>query len=72
LEDYNDFKKDTSSSRIALNCAMTAWHLTDWIYHEFGFESSFKNIYDFQEVVKRDCESLVVMHDITSGSKHSS
>jgi hypothetical protein len=69
LEDFEDFKKDDTSSRLAINCAMTAWHLSDWIYFEYKFDKVSK-LFDFQESIKSTCPSLQVMHDITNGSKH--
>jgi hypothetical protein len=31
-EDYADLKANRTSSRHALNCAMTAWHVKDWLW----------------------------------------
>jgi hypothetical protein len=72
LEDYNEFLSDEISSRIALNCAMTAWHLTDWIYNEFNnmFHNQFPTLPLFQQDIKRQCPSLQIMHDLANGSKH--
>jgi hypothetical protein len=69
LEDYEEFKKDATSERIAINCAMTAWHLSDWIFYEYGYEKTMK-LFNFQESLKAQCPSLQVMQDITHGSKH--
>ena len=69
LEDYEDFKNDNTSSRHAINCAMTAWHLTDWIYFEMGYDKTYK-LFEFQEYMKKTCPSLQIMQDITHGSKH--
>lgn len=69
-EDFADYSTDITSARHALNCAMTAWHLTEWVYHEFNLDKTFKKVSDFQEDVKKQCSSLVIMHDISNGSKH--
>ncbi len=71
-EDFNDYQEDTTSSRKAINCAMTAWHLSDWIYNEFINipSNSFSKLEGFQADLKRLCPSLQIMHDITNGSKH--
>lgn len=72
LEDYEDFLNNKTSSRIAINCAMTSWHLADWIYNEFNevLRDDFEKLKDFQNYIKQQCVSLQVMHDITNGSKH--
>jgi hypothetical protein len=68
-EDSSEFMKDTLSSRVAINCAMTAWHLTEWVFHEY-FPSDFKDEKEFQAKIKLRCPSLQVMHDISNGTKH--
>jgi|SRR5680860_393645 len=70
IEDYEDYKTSDNSSRIALNCAMTAWHLSEWIYHEFNMKRKYPKMKDYQGHVKRICPSLQIMHDIANGSKH--
>jgi hypothetical protein len=72
LADYSDFKVDKTVSRTALNCAMTAWHLIDWIYYEFGYNNSeqFNKLSLFQEYLKLKCPSLQIMLDLTNGTKH--
>lgn len=71
-EDYIEFCKDKTSSRVALNCAMTAWHLTEWIYNEYNSQliHSFQKLSDFQSFIKVQCPSLQIMHDIANGTKH--
>ncbi|MGE0079355.1 MAG: hypothetical protein AB7S48_15955 [Bacteroidales bacterium] len=66
--DYLDFQKDILSSRLAINCALTAWHLTDWIYEEYKDRLGFNNIGVFRKSL--NCDSLLLMHDIANGSKH--
>lgn len=70
IEEFNDLQNDPLSSRHAINCAMTAWHLTDWIYWEFGLDKKYPKLPDFQKNIKVECESLRIMQDITNGSKH--
>jgi len=71
-EDYEEFCRSRTSSRIALNCALTAWHLTDWIYNEYKLLllDTHPKFVDFQNWVKSQCESLQIMHDIANGTKH--
>jgi len=71
LEDYEEFQKDPTSSRIAINSAMTAWHLSDWAYNEFsGIKTQFPKLDQYQSYLKTLCPQLQIMHDITNGSKH--
>jgi len=72
LEDYREYSLDESSSRLALNCAMTAWHLTDWTYNEYNSQlvSHFPTLSFFQQKIKLLCPSLQIMHDLANGTKH--
>ena len=71
-EDYGDFCANDTSSRIALNCAMTAWHLTEWVFNEYNSTLlvSFPKLSLYQEHIKTECPSLQIMHDIANGTKH--
>lgn len=72
LEDYNDFCNDKTSSRFAMNCSLTAWHLSEWIYNEFNnlLSNQFTDLSAFQQDLKNQCSSLQIMHDIANGTKH--
>ena len=71
-EDYREFCKDKTDSRNALNCAMTAWHITDWAYNEFNQQllAQFPTLPSFQQDIKKQCPSLQIMNDITNKAKH--
>jgi hypothetical protein len=30
--DFDDFMKEPRSARLAVNCALTAYHLHDWVW----------------------------------------
>jgi len=72
LADYDEFCTDPTSSRVALNCAMTAWHLTEWTYSEFNHSLSnqFRTLALYQQDLKQQCNSLQTMHDLANGTKH--
>ena len=72
LEDYNEFCNDKTSSRVALNCVMTAWHLTEWSYNEFFHQlfPHFSTLASYQKEIKKECPSLQIMHDLANGTKH--
>jgi hypothetical protein len=64
-------------SDLAFNCAVTAWHLVDWTWQfrrqdqviaskipgHFRFQ-------DFHALVRNQCESLDICHEIATGAKH--
>ena len=65
------------ASDHAYNFAVTAWHMTDWVWqHErtkspgntrsFGFSS----VATFQNFITRDCRDLDICSDLANGSKH--
>jgi hypothetical protein len=74
-EEYQDFFNDPTSSRHAINCAMTAWHLTDWIWatNKQRIQTNIvtvDGIDDLQRFVIAECPELEVIQCITNGSKH--
>lgn len=66
--DYEDFRNDILSSRLAINCALTAWHLIDWIFTEYNTRLPYNNVGAFRKSL--NCTSLLLMHDIANGCKH--
>jgi hypothetical protein len=72
-DDYNEYCTNEVSSRIAINCAMTAWHLSEWIYNEYKDTklTEFSKIIDFHNYIKKECPALQIMQDLSNGTKHS-
>ena len=68
LGDYDDYKKNMLSARLAITCAETAWHLVEWVYKEYESKNMKQN--QFKQDLKNKCPSFLVMQDITNGSKH--
>lgn len=68
IEDFEELKNNPLSSRIAINCAMTAWHLTDWVFKEYIARHGYAKTGEFRDSL--GCPSLFIMHDIANGSKH--
>lgn len=72
LDEREDFLKNPSSARHAINCAITAWQLHDWVYAErdkFPFMDQFKTKSQFRNYLysKSDFRTL---HDLADGAKH--
>jgi hypothetical protein len=64
-----------------LNAAMTAWHLTDWVWREIQGSTRrptltaragapIRELKQFQELVKRNCAELAVCEGIAISTKH--
>jgi hypothetical protein len=68
LADFNDLNNDPLSSRHAINCAMTAWHLVDWTFIEFRIRHGYSDIGLYRQFL--NSPSLDIMGDIANGSKH--
>jgi hypothetical protein len=64
----------------AFNCAITCWHLTDWVWESADeerrrlissdFESELRKIEDFQAALRVRHRSLHICWQIANGSKH--
>ncbi|MDO1447412.1 hypothetical protein Q0590_14180 [Rhodocytophaga aerolata] len=69
LQDYADFNNDPLSAYKALDCAAVAWHLTDWVFHEYE-KLAFPNVGSMREEFYKSCDDLKTMHDLATGLKH--
>lgn len=56
----------------ALNAAITAWHITDWLWHTMPAEVrvEWDNIQKFQEYVRQNSPMIRLCYQIATGSKH--
>jgi hypothetical protein len=63
----------------SFNCAVTAWHVTDWLWHDISQlrdklvdkkGKPFKECQDFQQYIREACPALRLCHQIANGSKH--
>ena len=74
LDEREDFLKNPTSSRFAINCAFTGWHLHEWIYKEYKRSSPALNQYrdkqEFRAFLYSHCPSLHTFRDLADGSKH--
>jgi hypothetical protein len=77
IEDYDDLVENPGSSRHAINCALSAYHIAEWIWGDW-----LKTDYDAWKKLKiRDREGFlrwasssnswyVAIADVANGSKH--
>ncbi|MDR6966888.1 hypothetical protein J2X31_000888 [Flavobacterium arsenatis] len=86
LEEFEDFKRNPTKSRFAMNCAINSWHLTDWTFQEYfkshekfqdiikedknGCKKKIPGVLKYQQQCVKDCPNLEYMRLITNGSKH--
>ncbi len=58
----------------AINFAITAWHVTDWVWgqHEHALSEYFgvKTLTKFQNEMRRECSDLAVCDVIANAAKH--
>jgi hypothetical protein len=60
----------------AFNCAVTAWHATDWLWQdilsnpELKTKMSWDKCHEFQRYVRDNCPALRLCYQIATGSKH--
>ncbi|MEO8591542.1 MAG: hypothetical protein ABI432_19330 [Flavobacteriales bacterium] len=69
-KDFVEFGAHHMSSSKALNCAMSAWHLTDWVHHERAKDKSGPARSTFQKRIAATHNFLALMHDVANGGKH--
>ena len=66
----------------AFNCAVTAWHVTDWLWQDISSSlelktkmqeknmNSWTKCEEFQHYVRENCRALRLCYQIATGSKH--
>jgi hypothetical protein len=70
------------SAYMAFNCAVTSWHLTDWVWEGCGddkmrgplcqrLEATDVSLIGFQSAIGRKHRSIYICQQIATGSKHS-
>ena len=59
----------TAEGYHCFNAAVTAWHLTDWVWKAFH-QQQFKKVSDFQSVIRKESKHLAICDQLANGSKH--
>ena len=73
LDEREDFLKNPASARYAINFAVTAWQLNEWVYAErdkYTFMSQFMSKSDFTKYLYSKEPYFRTIHDLADGSKH--
>jgi hypothetical protein len=77
LADFDDFMGEQSSGRLALNCAITAYHMADWVWADWlkkdeiaKAKLNIKNKDDFLACVDRAWPWFPTIQALANGTKH--
>jgi hypothetical protein len=77
VQDFDEYMDETHSSRRALHCAITAYHLREWIWHDWlehdPSACSAIGVQDessFNGWVNRSCVWFPILRDLVNGTKH--
>jgi hypothetical protein len=70
-EDYDDFVKEPHSTRLALNCAITAFHLHEWVWGDWlEAHNALKDKDAFLAWIGNACPWFRTIQGLANGTKH--
>jgi len=76
--DFADFMKEPGSGRLALNCAVTAYQLHEWVWREWLKNDKptrqalgIGNRREFLAWIDRACVWFIWIQELATGAKHS-
>ena len=77
VEDFDEYMTETHSARRALHCAITAYHLrewvwNDWLMHDLAAQSAIgiRDEKSFNGWVNRSSVWFQILRDLANGAKH--
>lgn len=77
IQEFDAHIEDRSSSRHAINCALTAFHMVEWVWadflkHDDGLKRllRIKTIKDFRAYIDQENPCFITVQGIATGSKH--
>jgi hypothetical protein len=77
LEDFDDYMQQQDSARLAMNCAITAHHMADWVWGDFlkgnailKAKLGIKTKDDFMAWIDGQTDWYELVQSISNGSKH--
>lgn len=75
--DWDDFNKEPHSARLALNCAITAYHLHEWVWgdwlktdHATWRDLKIRDLDTFRAWIDIACPWFETIRQLTVGAKH--
>lgn len=78
VENYDDFVENSGSSRHAINCAISAYHIAewiwgDWLHSDYAVWRKLAGVRDrdsFKAWIDQETPFFTVVKDLANGSKH--
>ncbi|HKN10431.1 MAG TPA: hypothetical protein VJ376_13240 [Pseudomonadota bacterium] len=75
--DFADYAKEPGSGRLALNCAMTAYHMHEWVWgdwlkKDYGVWKALgiRDVETFLAWIDKACPWFWWVQNLTNGTKH--
>jgi hypothetical protein len=75
--DFEEFGKEEDSARLALNCAITAYHLHEWVWGDWlktdyavWKKLGIRDKESFIAWLERECPGFDTLEDLANGAKH--
>jgi hypothetical protein len=75
--DFDDFMNEPHSARLALNCAITAYHLHEWVWADWLQTDyatwralNIRDLNSFRSWIDRACPWFETIQQLTVGAKH--
>jgi hypothetical protein len=77
VEDFDEFMKNQQSTRCAMHCAITAYHLYEWVWrdwlktdHATKITLGITNQKSFISWIDRNCLWFPIIQSLANGAKH--
>ena len=77
LQEFDDFQQDQLSARYAINCAITAYHMHEWVWGDWlktdyavWKKLGIRDKESFVAWLEGACPGFNTAQDIANGSKH--
>lgn len=74
LQDFRNkchkFSNDDLNTSLAMECAVSAWTVIDWVFKCDGERLNFTNLRELQDYVRDECPKLGYLQDIANARKH--
>lgn len=77
VQDFDDFMQDQSSARLALHCAISAYHLHEWVWGDWLKEDyatrralEVRDIDSFRARIEEACPWFSTIQSLAIGTKH--
>lgn len=77
VADFDEFMAEQDSARRALHCAITAYHLYEWVWadwlkvdHDLWAKLKIRDRDSFLDRICQNCVQFKVVQDLANGTKH--